>query len=88
MGQTGYSQPIPKTGIGGSPRFAARTPIGIFERVPGLRHLPQNQAGARLVTSGSEFNSSPDGDSPGRILAVDYLGTHVGAERRAGDSLC
>src|ERR1019366_4236753 len=22
-GQTGYSQPIPKTGIGGSPRFAA-----------------------------------------------------------------
>src|ERR1017187_4483285 len=36
-GQTGYSQPIPKAGIGGSPRFAARTPIGIFERVPGLR---------------------------------------------------
>src|ERR1019366_9054952 len=32
-GQTGYSQPIPKAGIGGSPRFAARTPIGIFERV-------------------------------------------------------
>src|ERR1019366_1560334 len=29
MGQTGYSQPIPKAGIGGSPRFAARTPIGI-----------------------------------------------------------
>src|ERR1039458_4229615 len=37
VGQTGYSQPIPKAGIGGSPRFAARTPIGIFERVPGLR---------------------------------------------------
>src|SRR5450631_4196538 len=35
-GQTGYSQPIPKAGIGGSPRFAARTPIGIFERVAGL----------------------------------------------------
>jgi hypothetical protein len=32
-GQTGYSQPIPKAGIGGGPRFAARTPIGIFERV-------------------------------------------------------
>src|ERR1035441_8247444 len=30
-GQTGYSQPIPKAGIGGSPRFAARAPIGIFE---------------------------------------------------------
>ena len=29
-GQTGYSHPIPKAGIGGSPRFAARTPIGIF----------------------------------------------------------
>jgi hypothetical protein len=29
-GQTGYSQPIPKAGIGGSPRFAARAPIGIF----------------------------------------------------------
>jgi hypothetical protein len=34
LGQTGYSQPIPKAGIGGSPRFAARTPIGIFETVP------------------------------------------------------
>src|ERR1035438_2991149 len=30
VGQTGYSQPIPKAGIGGSPRFAARPPIGIF----------------------------------------------------------
>src|ERR1039457_994451 len=40
VGQTGYSQPIPKAGIGGSPRFAARTLIGIFERVPGLRHHP------------------------------------------------
>ena len=29
VGQTGYSQPIPKAGIGGSPRSAARTPIGI-----------------------------------------------------------
>jgi hypothetical protein len=38
-GQTGYSQPIPKAGIGGCPRFAARTPIGIFERVPGLQHI-------------------------------------------------
>jgi len=37
VGQTGYSQPIPKAGIGGSPRFAARTPIGIFERGAGLR---------------------------------------------------
>src|ERR1035441_2886950 len=25
-GQTGYSQPIPKAGIGGSPRFAAHLP--------------------------------------------------------------
>ena len=32
-GQTGYSQPIPTAGIGGSPHFAARTPSGIFERV-------------------------------------------------------
>src|ERR1035438_7713432 len=55
--QTGYSQPIPKAGIGGSPRFAARTPIGIFERVPrragtdrrpkGTRHAAQK---ARLGT--------------------------------------
>ena len=27
-GQTGYSQPIPKAGIGGSPRFAAYRPTG------------------------------------------------------------
>src|SRR5450631_2877788 len=54
-GQTGYSQPIPKAGIGGSPRFAARTPIGIFERV----HVSPGFAAYRCPSPPKQLSTRP-----------------------------
>jgi hypothetical protein len=57
MGQTGYSQPIPKAGIGGSPRFAARTPIGITSD-KGSAFLPGAAAEPTRIRRSAENSSS------------------------------
>src|ERR1017187_9171541 len=51
VGQTGYSQPIPKAGIGGSPRFAARAFIEPWERIACCLLL----AGTAAVGVGSTY---------------------------------
>src|SRR5664279_5305952 len=65
-GQTGYSQPIPKAGIGGSPRFAARTPIGIFDREFSLTE--QERAGLRWHADGGCLNANCAGGYRGGQL--------------------
>src|SRR5450631_4433450 len=75
-GQTGYSQPIPKAGIGGSPRFAARTRIGIFERVPGLQSmLPCGPLQSGISMFSSRFHWDP---RPNRLTEA------LAAQRAAG----
>src|ERR1035438_10377662 len=77
-------RPIPKAGIGGSPRFAARTPIGIFERVPGLRRMaapPPKRLGTRALLVAQHLAGVEAG---GAARGKERGGAADGGEKRRG----
>src|SRR5665811_1307067 len=79
-GQTGYSQPIPKAGIGGSPRFAARTLIGIFERVAlrgDLTRRDEKRAGNGEVSSAWANRVQPANSKGGNWWQSPLCGAHT-----------